>query len=123
MPYRDRAAQRDYQRRWIAARRAEFFAGKTCLWCGDTDSLELHHADPAKKVSHSIWSWGEHRRRAEIQKCVVLCQGCHQRAHSEARRIEAELRNPCGTYAAYKRGCRCDSCRAANRDYQRAVKA
>ena len=33
--------------------------------------------------------------------------------------VEAELRHPCGTWQAYKRGCRCDSCRAANRDYNR----
>lgn len=120
MPYADREKQKAYQRRWVAARRAEFFADKACLWCGSTVLLELHHADPNKKVSHSIWSWGENRRLNEIEKCIVLCAECHDRAHSQARRVEAELRNGCGTYQAYKRGCRCDGCRAANRDYQRA---
>jgi hypothetical protein len=28
---------------------------------------------------------------------------------------------PCGTWASYRRGCRCESCTAANRDRQRAV--
>jgi hypothetical protein len=123
MPYRDRQAQREYQRRWCAERRAEFFADKTCAWCGTAERLELHHADPGKKVSHAIWSWGRERRLNEIAKCVVICRGCHERAHSEARRVEAELRHPCGTVQSYKRGCRCDLCRRGNRDYQRARKA
>ena len=123
MPYKDKAAQREYQRRWVAERRAEFFAGKSCAWCGSSDRLELHHANPNKKVHHAIWSWGENRRLNEIGKCIVLCRSCHERGHAEARRVEAELRNPCGTFASYKRGCRCDSCRAANAQYQREAKA
>lgn len=120
MPYASRSAQRDYQRRWVARRRALFFKGKRCEWCGSGDFLELHHRDPSRKVHHAIWSWGEKRREAEIAKCIVICQACHQRAHAEARRVEAELRNPCGTWQAYKRGCRCEACRAANREYNRA---
>jgi hypothetical protein len=123
MPYQDPVAQREYQRQWVASRRAAWFAGKTCSWCGSSERLELHHADPAKKVSHAIWSWGENRRLNEIGKCIVLCRPCHEKGHAEARRVEAELRNPCGTYASYKRGCRCDSCRAANREYLRAARA
>lgn len=119
MPYADPEQRREYQRKWVASRRAEFLADKTCEWCGSNDQLELHHRDPNKKVHHAIWSWTPSRRAAEIAKCVLLCRGCHQRAHSEARRVEAELRNPCGTFAAYKRGCRCASCRRANAEYQR----
>ena len=122
MPYQDKAAQREYQRRWVAQRRAEFLADKACAWCGSIDSLELHHADPNKKVSHAIWSWGRERRLNEIAKCVVICRSCHERAHAEARRVEAELRYPCGTVQSYKRGCRCDACRKGNRDYQRGRK-
>ncbi len=41
-------------------------------------------------------------------------------AHSEARRVEAELTNPCGTTAAYSRGCHCQPCRDAHSAYERA---
>jgi hypothetical protein len=116
-------AKRAYQRTWLARRRALFFKGKVCEWCGATARLELHHRDPSRKLHHAIWSWGEARRSAEVAKCMVLCDPCHERAHAAARRVEAELRNPCGTYASYKRGCRCQSCRVANRDYQRDAKA
>lgn len=115
-------AKRDYQRRWVATRRAAFFKGKRCEWCGATSALELHHRDPNRKLHHAIWSWGEARRNAEVAKCVVLCDECHAKAHAEARRVEAELRNPCGTWQAYKRGCRCGACRAANAEYQRSLK-
>lgn len=120
MPYKDPAQQREFQRQWAADRRALFFSEKRCEWCGSADDLQLHHRDPNKKVSHAIWSWGEPRRLSEIEKCMVLCRNCHQRAHGEARRLEAELRNPHGTYLRYKLGCRCDFCRRGNRDYQRA---
>lgn len=116
MPYKNRAAQREYQRRWVARRRDIFFGPRKCAWCSSRERLELHHLDASKKENHAIWSWGEKRREAEIAKCIVLCRPCHQRAHSEARRVEAELRNPCGTPAAYSRGCRCESCRAAHNE-------
>lgn len=119
MPFAAKEALREYQRRWVARRRAEFFADKCCAWCESVEQLELHHRDTSKKEHHAIWSWSDSRRAAEIAKCVILCHSCHKSAHAEARRVEAELRNPCGTYQAYVRGCRCLACRAANRDYER----
>lgn len=119
MPYADASAQREYQRRWMTQRRAAFFHGKTCEWCQSKGPLELHHRDPSKKESHSIWSWGEKRRLTEIAKCIVLCVGCHRRAHSEVRKLESELRNPHGTVRRYWNGCRCEPCRESHRAYNR----
>lgn len=110
MPYADPLRQREYQRMWMAERRRAFFAEKRCEFCRSTDRLELHHRDPNQKVHHRIWSWSDDRRLAEIAKCVVLCRLCHQGAHSQARRIEAELRNPHGTLPRYRLGCRCFGC-------------
>jgi hypothetical protein len=119
MPFKDRDAHRAYQREWVARRRREFFADKDCEWCGTVAELELHHRDVTKKESHNIWSWGEARRLAEIAKCIVLCKGCHQRAHSDVRRLEAELRNAHGTRQRYELGCKCEACRTAKREYNR----
>lgn len=77
MPYRDPEAQRKYQREWLGRRRAEFFAGKTCVVCGSCKELELDHEDSSQKISHTIWSWSEDRRNAELKKCQVLCRACH----------------------------------------------
>jgi len=70
---------REYQRLWIAKRRAEFFKNKTCILCGSEENLELDHIDPSTKVSHTIWSWSEKRRLEEIAKCQILCHDCHVR--------------------------------------------
>lgn len=77
MPYKDKVKQREYQRKWKAKRRAEFFEGKCCEECGGAENLELHHEDRSKKESHKIWSWSKERREAELAKCVVLCRDCH----------------------------------------------
>lgn len=71
--------KREYDREWVRKRRATFFAGKCCVKCGSTESLELDHIDPAEKVSHAIWSWREERRLAEAAKCQVLCYKCHKK--------------------------------------------
>lgn len=78
MPMATPEAQREYQRKWKARRRADFFADKCCVRCGSTERLELDHKDPKLKISHNIWSWSKERREAEIAKCQVLCNECHQ---------------------------------------------
>jgi 5-methylcytosine-specific restriction endonuclease McrA len=82
----DKETMRAYQRKWIAGRRAAYFADKSCVRCGATDSLELDHIIPERKTHHAIWSWSEHRRAAELEKCQVLCHGCHREKTTEDRR-------------------------------------
>lgn len=83
MPFKDKEAQREYQRQWVARRRSEYMADKCCAVCGRTDKLEIDHIDPETKVSHSIWSWSEKRRAEELAKCQILCGDCHQRKSSQ----------------------------------------
>ena len=77
MGYKDPDRQREYARKWVAKRRSDFFADKSCVVCGSTEELELDHVDPRLKVSHSIWSWRRERREAEIAKCQILCRKHH----------------------------------------------
>jgi 5-methylcytosine-specific restriction endonuclease McrA len=74
---RRKAYLREYQRKWIAARRAEWFLDKYCVKCGSIDDLEIDHIDSSTKISNSIWSWSAVRRDAELAKCQVLCHKCH----------------------------------------------
>ena len=90
---------RDYQREWMRARRAEFFAGKTCVSCGSGESLELDHVDPAEKVSHRIWSWSRDRQAAEIAKCQVLCTDCHKTKTFSERRSYRGASNPAAVWS------------------------
>lgn len=77
--------KREYQREWIAARRAAWFSGRTCRDCDAVDGLELHHNDPSVKVSHRIWSWSWARIEAETAKCATLCESCHARISAAQR--------------------------------------
>lgn len=93
---------RAYQRRWIAARRAEFFKDKFCAVCGETTGLELDHIDRNGKVDHKIWSWSWPRISAEVNKCQILCSSHHQaktNAENKAADVWKELRKigPDGT--------------------------
>lgn len=101
-------AKRDYQREWVATRRAAYLHGRSCVLCGSAENLEFDHANPEHKVSHRVWSWSRERLEAELAKCVILCRRCHQERHS--------LERPKHGSGGYKRGCRCEVCMAWKRE-------
>lgn len=78
MPYKSREKQREFNRKWVAKRRAEFFKDKVCIKCGSSENLELDHVDRSTKVTNHIWSWCKEKREIEIKKCQVLCHPCHK---------------------------------------------
>ena len=104
---------REYKRRWAAARRAEWMAGKSCVVCGATQSLEVDHIDPEQKIAHRIWTWAIPRRDAELAKCQVLCSE-HHKEKTKAQRPIPEHGTISRYGSIYK--CRCDLCRKANSD-------
>jgi 5-methylcytosine-specific restriction endonuclease McrA len=125
MPYKDPGRQREYVRNWLAKRREEWFADKACVRCGTTSNLQLDHVDAATKVSHRIWSWSQERRDAELAKCQVLCQPCHEKKTKQAgenwNKTNA-FRH--GSHAMYRtHGCRCDLCKATQAARLRAWRA
>ena len=85
MPYLDPEQKRAYQREWCRRRRAEFIEGRSCEQCGSAAELEFHHVDPETKITHRLWSYSKERIAAELAKCVVLCDGCHNALHMAAR--------------------------------------
>ena len=92
MGYKDPEKQKEYLAHWSKEtrerRRSEWFAANgPCACCGSWDDLELDHVDPATKVHHAVWTWGDRRREAELAKCQALCHGCHL-AKSRPENIE-----------------------------------
>lgn len=122
VPYKDKSAQLEYQRKWIANRRAKYIAihGGQCAKCGGDQDLEFDHIDPEKKVDHRIWSWSEERIQGELLKCQLLCSVCHKEKSIEEMAYP-ERRH--GTNLMYlKERCRCDSCRAAHAEVNSAYR-
>lgn len=78
MPFKNPQDAHQYKLRWTAERRATWFAGKRCVRCGSTESLQLDHVDPLRKVDHRIWNWATERREVELAKCQPLCEECHK---------------------------------------------
>lgn len=123
MGYKDKDQQREYQRLWMAKRREEFFSGKVCIECDSSDDLELDHIDPAKKVTHRIWSWSDKRRNVELAKCQVLCEKCHMRKSIVQFKNAYTIPRKCGTKKKYDQGCKCSACKNAVRIHWNEIRA
>jgi 5-methylcytosine-specific restriction endonuclease McrA len=115
--YKDPDRQRQYQREWQAKRRSEWLlANGPCSMCSSWVDLEVHHINPDEKISNSVWSWSEEKRRKELAKCIVLCSECHK---DETRQQHKQRRNNVhGTAIMFRQGCRCSSCRRKIADDQ-----
>jgi 5-methylcytosine-specific restriction endonuclease McrA len=111
MPYKNKEKQKEYQRKYVAERRASYFADKVCVECGSNKRLQLDHVDPKQKTEHRIWSWSDARRMSEIAKCQILCLSCHKKkTYSQRSRVGTHLSG-----AFWSRGCRCEECRTYKR--------
>jgi len=122
MPMAIPELQREYQREWIATRRSDWFASNgPCRRCWLYKDLEIHHLDPQEKESNSIWSWSQERQDRELEKCIVLCESCHQKVHSFWRKEEALITAPHGTEKRYSSifNCRCALCTYAHMMHMR----
>jgi hypothetical protein len=112
-PMPTQEAQREYQRRWYNARRAQWIVDKSCVRCGSQDRLEVDHIDRASKVTNRVWSWSRERREDELAKCQVLCHDCHVvKTADDAMRARGHNRK-----RYYRDKCRCDVCTDAVRRY------
>jgi hypothetical protein len=119
--YRDRNA------RYIYA----YLLEHPCVDCGEADPivLDFDHVRGKKlcNVSHLLSGTPSLKRiQAEIDKCEVRCANCHRRVTAQRHGWFAYLSRdpvvfvdgrqrssaPCGTQAAYRRGCKCEKCLA-----------
>lgn len=109
--------RRYHERRAIALK----FLGGKCAACASKTSLHVDHVDPHKKTMsfEHMRSVGLPKFMKELKMCQLLCKRCHEKK----TRIDLGHRplGQHGTIATYRhRGCRCDLCVLASREYQRA---
>lgn len=103
MPYKHHERQTEYQRHWMASRRQAVLDhfGNACQRCGNAERrLEIHHRNPAEKVSHKFYNWAWNRIYPELAKCELLCSDCHMTHTREFLREKALLqpRDPHGGF-------------------------
>lgn len=110
-----KAYQRTYQREYRLKRLARMHEhlGSKCAVCGSTDRLDIHHKDPTEKSFNpgsAGYNWA--KTCAELAKCELLCEPCHQDKHGRTTHGTTRM------YKFYK--CRCDLCVEAWHQWQRA---
>lgn len=110
--------KREYQRKWVATRRAEYLADKRCVVCGSINELEIDHIDRTTKKYNPAALWGmsntNPNKIAELKKCQVLCAVHHkEKTKAELNRLRTHGRT------MYRYGCKCEICVEAQRQHNR----
>jgi hypothetical protein len=83
--------------------------GGECACCGYkkcSEALDLHHLNPEEKemgfgkIRANPISWK--KIVAELRKCVLLCNRCHQEVHAEYRQIPEDASRFDESYTEYR---------------------
>lgn len=126
MPYKNIDQMREYQRTWVASRRAKFFKDKECIQKDETcdGPLQLDHKDPSQKWKHRIWSYSWKKILEETAKCQILCTSHHyKKTAQDVRKMREDAH---GTLAGYEKWhCRCERCakfmHGSNEEYHAGI--
>ena len=63
----------------------EFMEDKSCVMCGESDSvvLEWHHTEKNKtdNVGDLLGRKGWDKIMEEVNKCICVCSNCHKKIH------------------------------------------
>lgn len=109
MPYKDPEKLREYQRVWVAKRRAKYLEDKSCEICGSKEGLQIDHVNPEEKWTHRFWSYKWETILAELAKCQILCSQHHyEKTADDIRTMKAKAHGTIEGYTKYH--CRCERC-------------
>lgn len=117
-----RGRHRSGYRRTLEGRRRNMDNLQT--WSDENPEL---HRQAAIKASASVTPEGLKRRRQALigrpmsdnARRALQDPAVAERRKAAARATRAAKALPCGTRASYRRGCRCEKCASANREYRR----
>lgn len=99
-------------------REAVELLGGQCSRCGSSERLEFDHKERSLKSAEIalLLTQGQNRLNEEVQKCQLLCHGCHV----EKTRQETTVGHGGGTTGI--RRCKCELCYAKKLEYNREWK-
>ena len=89
-------------------------SASACAYCGAATSRGKYCSERCK--NRTAW---ERRKKAPCSICGAATGWPASDPRSEGARCRECTKSPCGTTAAYGRGCRCTECRAANTEAMR----
>lgn len=77
MPYKDKAKQCAFQRKWMKERRTAWIGEQGACVCGSTDRLSLvSKREMPGAQSHHIWSYSEGLRKKALKHFEIRCFKC-----------------------------------------------
>lgn len=110
---------------YARAKRAKWIEDNgPCKKCGSSKDLEIDHIDPKSKSFEIHFALSLKTLEPELVKCQVLCHDCHRKKSNEEnsnRHTRIILPMIHGTLKCYWRGCRCDECYFANKEYNKQL--
>lgn len=85
MPIKEKEAYNEYMRKYMLRRyyqrkkMAFELLGNRCAECGAKRKLQIDHVDCFTKVkkSNRLWNMAKPKFLAELKKCQLLCETCH----------------------------------------------
>lgn len=111
---------RVYMRDYRAKRReaAKKKLGDVCSVCGSDQNLEFDHIDRTTKIDSiaNLLTNSKDTLKSELDKCQLLCKDCHQEKSLASGDLIAAKH---GIGKLYARGCRCEVCVTATKEYRR----
>jgi hypothetical protein len=128
MSQKDKAKYNAYMRQYMLeryhnrmAQAYELLGGKYIV-CGSFEKLEIDHIrrDTKSFTIGKLWSVSDIKFKAELAKCQLLCNK-HHNVKTLSDLGQKNARRNHGTLSSY-RYCRCNLCRKAKSDWNRAYK-
>lgn len=119
-----RTCYNDYMRVYLANRYQQrkrhslALLGNKCVGCGSDQNLEFDHVDRTTKHKSiaKMLMGSAAALAAELAKCQLLCENCHQ------KKTSAEVGVPHGGGKRGKHGCACEPCRSRSAKYVRETR-
>ena len=99
MPYKDHEKQKEFQRKWVKARRRKHMGGKKCANCGKAVGTggELDHKKAhgnTEKIDHRLWSLKDSKRKKKLKGMQILCKECHKKkTKKDIKKMNEDLSN------------------------------